>query len=59
MAALAVRLLDAVRRGDSVRVSVGWAIAAGSDESLLHDADDALAAAKRGGKDRALSASRS
>jgi diguanylate cyclase (GGDEF)-like protein len=56
MAALAVRLLDTVRQGDSVRISVGWAIAAGSDESLLHDADDALAAAKRGGKDRALSA---
>ena len=58
MAALAVRLLDTVRQGDSVRVSVGWAIAAGSDESLLHDADDALAAAKRGGKDRALAAGR-
>ena len=58
MAALAVRLLDTVRRGNSVRISVGWAIAAGSDESLLHDADDALAAAKRGGKDRALAAAR-
>lgn len=56
MAALAVRLLETVRQGDTVRVSVGWAITAGSDESLLHDADDALAAAKRGGKDRALSA---
>ena len=56
MAALAVRLLDAIRRGDTVRISVGWAIAAGSDESLLNEADDALAAAKRGGKDRALAA---
>jgi diguanylate cyclase (GGDEF)-like protein len=56
MEALAGRLLDAVRRGDGVRVSVGWAIAAGSHESLLHDADEALAAAKRAGKDRALSA---
>jgi len=56
MAALAVRLLETVRRGNSVRISVGWAIAAGSDESLLHEADDALSAAKRGGKDRALSA---
>jgi GGDEF domain-containing protein len=56
MAALAVRLLDAIRRGDTVRISVGWAIAAGSEESLLHDADDALRAAKRGGKDRALAA---
>ena len=60
MAALAERLLDAVRaRQLASAISVGWAIAAGSDESLLHDADDALAAAKRGGKDRALSASRS
>jgi diguanylate cyclase (GGDEF)-like protein len=60
MAALADRLLDRVRQGESVRISVGWAITAGlDDERLLHDADDALAAAKRGGKDRALSAARS
>jgi diguanylate cyclase (GGDEF)-like protein len=58
MEALAARLLDTVRRGDSVRISVGWAIAdAADEETLLHDADDALAAAKRGGKDRALAAS--
>jgi diguanylate cyclase len=56
MAALAHRVLEAVREGDLVRVSVGWAIASGS-EKLLHDADDALAAAKRGGKDQALAAS--
>ena len=55
MAALALRVLEAVREGDMVRVSVGWAIASGS-EKLLHDADDALAAAKRGGKDQALAA---
>ena len=55
MAALALRVLDAVRSGDLVRVSVGWAIASGS-EKLMHDADDALAAAKRGGKDQALAA---
>jgi diguanylate cyclase (GGDEF)-like protein len=56
MEALADRVLDTVRRGDRVRVSVGWAIGAGTHESLLHHADEALAAAKRGGKDRALSA---
>jgi GGDEF domain-containing protein len=55
MAALAERLLDAVRLGDSVRISVGWAIGTDGD-TLLHEADTALAQAKRGGKDRALSA---
>jgi diguanylate cyclase (GGDEF)-like protein len=55
MAALALRVLEAVRAGDRVRVSVGWAIASGS-EKLMHDADDALAAAKRGGKDQAFAA---
>jgi diguanylate cyclase (GGDEF)-like protein len=55
MSALAERLLEAVRLGNSVRISVGWAI--GSDgDTLLHEADTALAQAKRGGKDRALSA---
>jgi GGDEF domain-containing protein len=53
MAALAERLLEAVRLGNSVRISVGWAIGGGD---LLHDADKALAKAKLGGKDRALSA---
>jgi diguanylate cyclase (GGDEF)-like protein len=53
MSALAERLLDAVRLGNSVRISVGWAIGRGD---LLHDADNALAEAKRGGKDRALAA---
>ena len=55
MAALALRLLEAVRQGEKISISVGWAIALGSDK-LLHDADDALAAAKRGGKDRAAKA---
>ena len=53
MAALAQRLLEAVRQGDSVRISVGWAVGTGD---LLRDADDALGAAKLAGKDRALSA---
>jgi diguanylate cyclase (GGDEF)-like protein len=56
MSALAERLLDAVRLGNSVRISVGWAIGPLGGDTLLHDADTALAEAKRGGKDRALSA---
>ena len=32
MAALALRVLEAVRAGDMVRVSVGWAIASGSEK---------------------------
>jgi diguanylate cyclase (GGDEF)-like protein len=55
MAALAERLLGAVRLGDSIRISVGWAVGGGD---LLNEADAALAEAKRGGKDRALSAAR-
>ena len=50
-----MRVLDAVRAGDTVRVSVGWAIGRRRRRSCCIDADDALAAAKRGGKDRALS----
>src|SRR3954454_12307349 len=45
MEAVAVRILETVRGGDGVRVSVGWAITADSDERLLNDADAALAAA--------------
>src|SRR4051812_10793379 len=56
MSALAERLLEAVRLGNSVRISVGWAIGTDGGELLLHEADTALAQAKRGGKDRALSA---
>jgi diguanylate cyclase (GGDEF)-like protein len=58
MTALAERLLEAVRLGNSARISVGWAIGSHGDDALLHRADTALAEAKRGGKDRALSASR-
>jgi diguanylate cyclase (GGDEF)-like protein len=56
MAALADRVLESVRLGGTVRVSVGWAIGPRDGESLLSDADTALAEAKRAGKDRALSA---
>jgi diguanylate cyclase (GGDEF)-like protein len=56
MEALADRLLDTVRAGDRVRISVGWAITDESGETLLQAADGALRAAKRGGKDRALGA---
>jgi PleD family two-component response regulator len=56
MAALAERLLDAVRLGGSVRISVGWAIGPSGDDALLQQADSALAGAKRGGKDRASGA---
>ena len=38
-----------------VRVSAGWVVGSGDTEQLLSDADEALAAAKRAGKDRALS----
>jgi diguanylate cyclase (GGDEF)-like protein len=56
MEALAQRLLEAVRLG-SVRISVGWAIGARGDETLLQYADTALADAKRAGKDRVASSS--
>ena len=56
MAALAERLLDAVRLGGSVRISVGWAIGPSGGDALLQQADSALAGAKRGGKDRASGA---
>lgn len=58
MEAFAQRVLEAVRASDLVRVSVGWAIADGSWRTLLRDADEALSAAKRGGKDRVLSVAR-
>ncbi len=55
MAALAERVLEYVRAGDDgVRVSAGWVVGSGETEELLRDADDALAEAKRRGKDRAL-----
>ena len=55
MQAVAERLMARVREGDSVRISAGWVVGASDAEQLLADADQALAAAKRGGKDRALS----
>ena len=39
----------------SVRISAGWVVGAPDPTQLLLDADEALAAAKRAGKDRALS----
>ncbi|HEX6024372.1 MAG TPA: GGDEF domain-containing protein [Solirubrobacter sp.] len=54
MAALADRVLDEVRGTSSVRVSAGWVVSGRGTEQLLLEADQALAAAKRGGKDRAL-----
>ena len=56
MSALAERLLEAVRLGNSVRISVGWAIGSSGGEALLQYADTALADAKRAGKDRVASA---
>jgi diguanylate cyclase (GGDEF)-like protein len=56
MEALAQRLLEAVRLGNSVRISVGWAIGSSGGDALLQYADTALADAKRAGKDRAASA---
>jgi diguanylate cyclase (GGDEF)-like protein len=55
MAALAERVLAYVRAGEDVRASAGWVVGSGETEELLRDADDALAEAKRRGKDRALS----
>jgi diguanylate cyclase (GGDEF)-like protein len=58
MSALAERLLETVRLGSSVRISVGWTTGTDGGDTLLHDADTALAEAKRGGKNRALAATR-
>jgi diguanylate cyclase (GGDEF)-like protein len=55
MEALAQRLLEDVRESATVRVSAGWVVGPGGTERLLLEADQALAAAKRSGKDRALS----
>jgi PleD family two-component response regulator len=54
MAALSARVLAQVRAG-TVRVSAGWVVGAADADALLADADAALSAAKRDGKDRALS----
>jgi diguanylate cyclase (GGDEF)-like protein len=56
MAALAERVLCAVRSDGPARVSAGWAIGSGDADALLLAADRALAGAKRAGKDRVLAA---
>ena len=56
MAALAERVMRAVRTDGTARVSAGWAIGAGDADALLLAADRALADAKRAGKDRVLAA---
>jgi diguanylate cyclase (GGDEF)-like protein len=56
MEALSARVLAAVRAGTEARVSAGWAIGDAGADALLLAADRALALAKHGGKDRALSA---
>jgi len=55
MAALAERVLGEIRERASVRVSAGWVVNCGGTDQLLLEADQALAEAKRAGKDRALS----
>jgi diguanylate cyclase (GGDEF)-like protein len=54
MEALAQRLLAEIRLGDTVRVSAGWVIGGANAEQLLLEADEALRAAKRTGKNRVL-----
>jgi diguanylate cyclase (GGDEF)-like protein len=54
MSALADRVLNEVRGTSEVRVSAGWVVSGHSTDQLLIEADQALAAAKRSGKDRAL-----
>jgi diguanylate cyclase (GGDEF)-like protein len=55
MQALAERLIQGIRDGDTVRISAGWVVGPAEPSQLLLEADEALRAAKRGGKDRALS----
>src|SRR3954447_3090920 len=55
MEALAARLLAAVRADGTVRISAGFVVAPADADQLLRDADDALAVAKRSGKNQALS----
>jgi diguanylate cyclase (GGDEF)-like protein len=55
MEALAQRLMSEIRFGDIVRISAGWVVGAANPTELLREADEALRAAKRGGKNRALS----
>jgi len=55
MEALAGRLLAAVRADGTVRISAGFVVAPADADQLLRDADEALAVAKRSGKNQALS----
>jgi diguanylate cyclase (GGDEF)-like protein len=55
MQALAQRLIAEIRRGDVVRISAGWVVDDAAPSQLLLEADEALRAAKREGKNRALS----
>ncbi|MBE2318060.1 GGDEF domain-containing protein [Solirubrobacter sp. CPCC 204708] len=54
MAALAERLMREIRFGELVRISAGWVIGPANPDQLLLEADEALRAAKREGKNRAL-----
>lgn len=54
MEALAQRLMTEIRYGDVVRISAGWVVGPADPQQLLLEADEALRAAKRGGKNRAL-----
>jgi len=54
MEALAQRLMAEIRYGDTVRISAGWVVGAADPQQLLLEADEALRAAKRSGKNRAL-----
>jgi diguanylate cyclase (GGDEF)-like protein len=56
MEALAARVIAIVRSDEDARVSAGWAIGDDGADALLLAADQALAEAKRAGKDRALAA---
>ena len=55
MEALAQRLMAEIRFGDAVRISAGWVVGDSEPSQLLLEADEALRAAKRDGKNRALS----
>jgi diguanylate cyclase (GGDEF)-like protein len=58
MEALAERVLATVRAGGMVRVSAGWVLGRPDAETLLREADGALAQAKRRGKDQYATAAR-
>ncbi|MDA0183576.1 GGDEF domain-containing protein [Solirubrobacter phytolaccae] len=55
METLAQRLMSEIRYGDIVRISAGWVVGPSEPQQLLLEADEALRAAKRTGKNRAVS----